>query len=205
MQAILTPLLRKVDELSFRIRIIFFVLTIVVLGGVFIYFIYTPKSEEIDRLERRVGNLERQLFPAKSRAVNVKKLQAKMAEMESDFQEALKLLPNEREIPSLLRSITRMGSQSDLKFLLFKPENDVPRGFYVEIPVSIEVEGNFLDVAAFFDEVGGMERIVNIVNVSMRPEQDFSTTLKTTCTAVTYRFKKEDQTDEKGQGATNKK
>jgi Tfp pilus assembly protein PilO len=39
--------------------------------------------------------------------------------------------------------------------------------------------------------VGQMERIVNILNVSMTPQKERSTTLTTRCDAVTYRFKGE--------------
>lgn len=194
MRANLTPMFKKVDALSLRVRIIIFVLTMALLAGLFTYFIYLPKSREIARLEQQIGELDRQLFLAKARARNVEKLHAELAEVEGEFKEALKLLPNEREIPSLLRTITQMGKDSNLEFLLFKPEKEVTKDFYFEIPVSIEVKGGFLDVAAFFDKVGGMQRIINIMNVSMRPERDFSTILKTTCTAVTYRFRGEGPT-----------
>jgi len=55
--------------------------------------------------------------------------------------------------------------------------------------VSIQVTGNYHDVAVFFDKVGRMKRIVNIINVSMQPEKSLSTMLNTKCTAITYRFK----------------
>ncbi len=205
MRSNLTPMFKKIDELSLRSKVIVFVLTITVLGGLFAYFIYFPKNKEMTRLEQQIGDLERQLFVAKARARNVKKLQAELAEVEADFEQALKLLPNKREIPSLLKTITQMGKDSHLEFLLFKPEKEVTRDFYLEIPVSIEVKGGFLDVVGFFDKVGGMERIVNIVDVSMRPEEELSTMLKMTCTAVTYRFKGEQQTGGNDEGEKGKK
>ena len=61
----------------------------------------------------------------------------------------------------------------------------------MEIPVSIEVSGPYHNVAVFFDKVGQMERIINILNVSMTPQKERSTTLTTRCDAVTYRFKGE--------------
>jgi Tfp pilus assembly protein PilO len=36
--------------------------------------------------------------------------------------------------------------------------------------------------------VGRMDRIVNILNVSMKPKAAFSTDLITSCQAVTYQF-----------------
>jgi type IV pilus assembly protein PilO len=196
---------KKIDEFSLRAKVSVFVLTIAVLGGLFVCFIYLPKTKEMACLEQQLGDLERQVFVAKARARNVKKLQAELEELEADFEQALELLPNKREIPSLLRTITQMGKDSNLEFLLFKPENEVTRDFYLEIPVSMEIKGRFLDVLAFFEKVRGMKRIVNIVNVSMRPEEEFSTSLRMTCTAVTYRFKGKQKTGGNDQGEKGKK
>ena len=117
------------------------------------------------------------------------KFRARKAEVTAQFKAALRLLPNKKEIPSLLRNITQLGTDSRLEFRLFSPQGEKSKGFYMEIPVSIEVSGNYHDVAVFFDRVGGMDRIVNILNVSMKPVGARSTQLTTTCTAVTYRFK----------------
>ena len=185
-------LVSKVEKLSLRLRVTIFAGTILILAGIFTYFVYLPKSEEIALLEDRIGSLEMRLAAARKTARNLEKFKAEMIEVQAMFDEALNLLPNEREIPTLLRSITQMGNDSNLDFHLFKPEREVPKDFYIEIPVSIEVSGNFVDVLTFFDRVGAMERIVNIVNVSMRPEKDLSTVLKTNCTAVTYRFRGEE-------------
>ncbi|MCP4568562.1 MAG: type 4a pilus biogenesis protein PilO, partial [FCB group bacterium] len=81
--------------------------------------------------------------------------------------------------------------ESNLEFLLFSPKRERPRNFYVEIPVSVEVRGEYHDVARFFDKVGRMERIVNMLEVSMKPAKTLGTDLVTKCVAVTYRFREE--------------
>jgi len=125
------------------------------------------------------------------RAKSLKKFEAEYAEVDAQFQEALKLLPNTKEIPSLLKSITQLGTDSNLEFMFFSPQRERAQDFFMEIPVSIEVSGTYHNVAIFFDKVGQMERIVNILNVSMTPQKERSTTLTTRCDAVTYRFKGE--------------
>ena len=72
---------------------------------------------------------------------------------------------------------------------MFSPQREVPRDFFVEIPVNIEVRGVYHDVALFFDKVGKLDRIVNVIDVNMVPVKSMDTTLKTNCKAVTYRFK----------------
>jgi len=121
----------------------------------------------------------------------LKRLEADLAKAQGDLKVAIKLLPTTSEIPSLLKNITKLGNDSNLEFLLFSPEKQVSKEFYIEIPVSIEVLGSYHDVAVFFDKVGKLDRIVNVVNVNMIPIKDLSTMLKTSCKATTFRFKEE--------------
>ncbi len=181
----------KVEKIKMPVRIAIVAATLVFLAGIFVWFIYLPMSEEIGTMRQEVATLEQKLNQViiRSRAEN--KLQAEFAEVNHQFQEALKLLPNTKEIPSLLKGITQLGTDSQLEFRLFSPQKESSRDFFMEIPVSIEVSGTYHNVAMFFEKVGQMERIVNILNVSMTPLRDRSTTLNTRCDAVTYRFKGE--------------
>lgn len=179
----------KIEQIKMPIRILILVVTVVLFVGAFIWFVYIPKTDEIDTTTKSIEDLTHQLNKAKIEREKLPERRAEKAEVDAQFQEALKLLPNTKEIPSLLRKITELGNESQLDFRVFRPRKEITREFYLEIPVSIEVRGTYHDVAVFFDRVGHMERIMNIRNVSMRPEKERSTTLITTCDATTYRFK----------------
>lgn len=181
--------LENVGKIKKPIRIAILVGTVVALAAMFVWLVYIPKTGEIARLKKETEILERKLNKAKMKAKNLEKFEADFAEVDMQFKQALKLLPNKKEIPRLLKSVTKLGSDSQLEFRLFSPQKERARDFIMEIPVSIEVSGTYHDVAGFFDRVGRMERIVNILNVSMKPVKARSTNLITKCDAVTYRFK----------------
>ncbi len=193
----------KVEKLKMIHRIMILVGTIVLLAGIFVALVYIPKSKEITRLNKEIAGLEKKINQAKIKARTLKKFEAEQAEVEAQFREALKLLPNKREIPTLLRSITQLGSDANLEFRLFSPNKEKARDFYIEIPVAMEVSGTYHDVATFFDKVGRMKRIVNILDITMKPVKVRSTNLTTKCDAVTYRFK--GKVDEKTEAGKNKK
>jgi type IV pilus assembly protein PilO len=184
-------LFEKVEKIKMPIRIAIFAGTIVILAVAFWYFVYDPYSTEIAQTEGKIANLQTEINKAKARASNLKRFEVEYAEVDAQFQEALKLLPNTKEIPSLLKSVTQLGTDSQLEFLLFSPQRERAQDFFMEIPVSIEVSGTYHNVAIFFDKVGQMERIVNILNVSMTPQKERSTILTARFDAVTYRFKGE--------------
>ena len=191
-------LLEKVEKLKMPVRIAIFAGTLVVLVAVFVWFFYLPKTDEITKVNQRISQLQTKLNRAVVRARALKKFEAEYAEVNVQFQEALNLLPNTKEIPTLLKSITQLGTDSQLEFRLFSPQRERAKDFYMEIPVSIEVSGTYHDVAVFFDRVGRMERIINILNVSMKPVSERSTVLTTTCDAVTYRFKGDSNVSKQG-------
>jgi type IV pilus assembly protein PilO len=193
----------KIEKLKMTHRVLILVGTIVLVAGIFVALVYIPKSKEITRLNKEIAGLEKKINKAKIKARTLKKFEAEQIEVEAQFREALNLLPNKREIPSLLRSITQLGSDAELEFLLFSPNKEKARDFYIEIPVSMEVSGSYHDVAMFFDKVGRMKRIVNILDISMKPVKSRSTSLTTKCNAVTYRFKR--KVDEKAETGKNKK
>jgi type IV pilus assembly protein PilO len=181
----------KVEKIKMPYRLAILAGTIILLVGLFIWFIYIPKSEQIDASRQEIKRLEARLNQAKIKARDLKKFEEEFAEVEVQFAEALSLLPNTKEIPALLKTVTQLGTDSQLEFVLFSPQRERPKDFYIEIPVSIQVSGAYHNVAMFFDKVGRMDRIVNILNVDMKPVKDRSTILTTKCDAVTYRFRGE--------------
>lgn len=182
-------IIEKVEKIKLRYRLLIFVVTISLLISSFVYFLYIPGKQDISELEKKITKLEAKINEVKIRSKNLTKFESELAHTDTQFKEALKLLPNKREIPSLLRIVTKLGKDSNLEFRLFSPKKERPSDFYIVIPVAVEISGNYHDVAVFFDKVGRMERIVNIIDVSMKPEKAKLTKLKTTCEAVTFRFR----------------
>ena len=193
----------KAGKIKRTHRILIFIGTIVLFGGAFYSLDYMPKAEEIANAEENVDRLEQQLRTVKIRARSLQKFRDEYAKIQERFHEALKLLPDKREIPNLLKSISQQGLDAKLEFRLFSPQPEKPKDFYMEIPVSMEVRGEYINVIDFFDRIGRMDRIVNVLNINMKPDKPLSTSLLTRCTAITYRFKGED--DVKKEQAKKKK
>ena len=183
----LDPLFEKVGKLTQTQRILIYAGVFVILLGAFIYFSYLPKFEKIDKLGKEYKKLEQKLASAKKSAAELEGYRKRMQAAQDEYDMAKKKLPEKEEIPSLLASISQSGQDVGLDFLLFEPKPEIMRNFYSEIPVSIQVKGNYHNVALFFDKVGKLSRIVNIKDIKMAPAGKDE--INTSCTAVTYKFK----------------
>jgi len=177
----------KIGKLSKLYKILLCLGLFVLLVGPFVYFSFVPKISKISVLKKEHTTLETRLAKAKAKANQLKHYQAKLKEAEMEFKIVTKKLPEKKEIPNLLSSISQSGRDAGLEFLLFQPEPEKIEDFYAEIPVSIKVIGSYHNVALFFDKVARLSRIVNIDDIKMTSTKG-NTDLITSCKAVTYRF-----------------
>ncbi len=167
------------------------VAVILLLPVVLFYFLYfQPKSEKITSLDNQTVQLKRQVQEAKSKAANKEQFEQELAEAKEKFEEMAVLLPKDKEIPKLLKDISALGRNAGLDFLTFKPLSDVPKDFYAELPVSINVRGPYHNLGFFFDQVSKLERIVSVTNIKMTSpkKEGGEMLLKSDCKLVTYRF-----------------
>jgi len=157
---------------------------------VFYFSYYQQKAEKIQSLNQQKVTLEKQLQEVKVKAADLAKFEKELADAESQFLEAAVLLPKDKEIPKLLKDISALGRSAGLDFLTFKPLADIPKDFYAEIPVVINVRGPYHNMGYFFDQVSKLERIVSVSNVKMgSPKKEGGEMLlNSDCQLVTYRF-----------------
>lgn len=183
----LEPFFEKFGKLSRLYRILISIAILAVLAGPMIYFSILPKQQEITQLKSDYQKLQDQLKKLETQARQLKKFQAMYKEAEEKFKVVRKALPETEDIPSLLASITSSGVDVGLDFLLFQPEGVRPKDFYAEIPVRLNVTGNYHNVAQFFEKVAVLPRVVNIRDLQMGQPQGAGM-LNTACMAFTYQF-----------------
>ena len=200
----------KLSKLSRAHKIIISVAILGTLWGCFVWFFYMPQTEKISKLNQDLKSAEDKLARLKNVEQNLRTFKKQFKETELKFKEALKLLPDKEEIPTLLSSISNLGAESGLEFILFQQQKEVPRNFYAEIPLKLEVTGPYHNVATFFDQVSRLSRIVNIGEVTMTEMTAAQTqadvvVLKTGCTATTYKFIEVKEEPQKGKKKRRKK
>jgi len=157
---------------------------------VFFFLAYSPKSEEIKNLESKKIGIEAEIRKVEKIASQLDKHKAEMAEVKRQFAEASLLLPDQKEIPSLLATISGQASVSGLEVTSFKPLAEKPQQFYAEIPVDIAVHGAYHNVGLFLDRISKLPRVVAVNNIKMgSPKQTGGEmALSSTFQLVTYRF-----------------
>ena len=180
----------KYIPLAPRMKVVIVALILLVPVVLFYFLYFQPKAEKITTLTNQTVQLKKQVQEAKAKAANKILFEKELAEAQLQFEEKALLLPKDKEIPKLLKDISSLGRNAGLDFLTFKPLADIPRDFYAELPVSINVRGPYHNMGFFFDQVSKLERIVTVTNIKMSSpkKEGGEMLLKSDCKLVTYRF-----------------
>ena len=196
------PKIEKILKLPNSQKIALLAFIFVLLGAGFFYGLLQPKMKVLKELQLRQADLSKQIQENKRIADNLPKFKKEFEQLKIDLDSALTELPNQKEIPSLLTSITSKGKDAGLDFLIFRPKPEEPKDFYSAVPVDISVYGSFHNVANFFVAVSSLPRIVNMTNVTFSDIRNVGgrMVVKVNCLATTFRFldKKETKDEKKG-------
>ncbi len=177
----------RIGKLSRLQRMLICLVSFGIIGGAYYYFFFIPIHEDLKRIKSEYTTASNQLATYKRKAAKLPKMEKLIKEKQEEFHIAMEALPDKKEIPSLLRTVSKAGTNSGLSFHLFQPQAEVPQAFFSEIPVSIKVQGGYHQITDFFFQVSKLNRIVNIKNVKMVKKGD-DPFIDMSCKAVTYMF-----------------
>jgi len=161
------------------------------------HFDITEQRAELASLE---GNEKEQmeiLDVRQKKAANLDALKEQMKEMQQNFGDMVRQLPNKTEVAGLLIDISQTGLGAGLEFKLFEPKGEAPKEFYAELPINISVVGDYHQFGEFVSGIAALPRIVTTHNVSIAPigttqPADGTPLLQMTAIAKTYRALEEE-------------
>lgn len=183
--------IERIFDLPPRQRVLLLVGSVAMLFFFYAYFLYWPRSADIAQRENDRDMLRRDRDRKVAMVKNLEQARKQVAQLDGDLRKAVAELPDTKEIPDLLSNISSLGRESGLEMIEFKQRPEHFEDFYASVLVDMVVRGTYHQVAAFFDKVGRMARIVNVTDVNikspLKPEGD-AVLLDTGCAAVTFRF-----------------
>jgi type IV pilus assembly protein PilO len=187
----MNELLDRLFELPPRQRVLLLAGGIVLLLFFYWYFLYGPRLEQISELEQQRDQVRADRDRKTRMLANMEETRKEVAQLDGDLKMAVAQLPDTKEIPDLLSTVSSLGRESGLEIIQFKQRPEQYEDFYAIVPVDIVVRGTYKQLASFVDNVGQMARIVTVADVHMKspPKVEGETVfLDTSAVTITYRF-----------------
>jgi type IV pilus assembly protein PilO len=146
---------------------------------------------QLDKVRAEESELKLSFEAKQKKAANLPALKQQLEDIKETFGDLLKRLPNKTEVAELLVDISQQGLGAGLEFDLFKPGEEQPADFYVELPIQIRVIGDYHEFGKFISGISDLPRIVTSHNIRIARLENGKLSLETT--AKTYRYIDEEE------------
>ncbi|MBS0213080.1 MAG: type 4a pilus biogenesis protein PilO [Proteobacteria bacterium] len=174
-------------------------LIIVVIVGLFYYFLISGQREQLAGLEQQEASLKTTFEGKAGRAANLEPLKIQLAQMEDMLQQMMRQLPGKTEMPDLIVDISQTALATGIVNELFKPGDETKQEFYAEKPIQLRMVGTYHQFGSFMSGVASLPRVVILTmhDISLKPnlnkngKDDGTLTLEGT--VKTYRYLDEDE------------
>lgn len=168
-------------------KVIFAAIVVAMVSLLSYYLVISSKIDALDTARQKETELLQVYQQRYVSAVNLDAYREQMKGMEQTFALLLRQLPTTHETPGLLDDITYVGTTSGLTFLRMNWEPEIEKEFYTELPIQIEVLGNYHQFGIFVSEVAKLPRIVSLHDFTIKADTD--NRLRFNLVAKTYRYK----------------
>ena len=182
---------------SIKIGVCAVIFLIIIAAG--LWFDTQEQLKLLERHEKKEVELKAEFEVKADQAAKLELYKEQLAEMRASFGALLRQLPEKTDVESLLVDVSQTGLASGLEVKKFRPSAEEKKGFYAELPISLEVSGSFHQLATFISGIAALPRIVTISEMKLEPfdekerEESNSGKLKMSAIAKTYRYLQEDE------------
>jgi type IV pilus assembly protein PilO len=159
-------------------------------GSVAYYVVFFDDlSRSIDRAKEREKSLHADLATARQNEFAYQRDLAELTERQQRQNQLAKVLPNSTEYPAFLSSLQSVSNISGVTLSAWAPQPEVLEKFYARVPMRLDLEGRFHQIAKFFYGIGQLDRIINMENITMMEpkEVDKDYVVKVTALATAFR------------------
>lgn len=141
---------------------------LMVLSGV-VYFVvfYGDLATSIKAEQGKERQLQSDLADARKAQHAYQLDLAELTDRQQRQRELNKILPATTEYPAFLSAIQSVANVAGVNLSAWTPQDEAPELFYARVPMRVELTGRYHQIAKFFYNVGQLDRIINIENITL--------------------------------------
>ncbi len=170
----------------YRLAIFVGVASVIFFG--FRYFVTSGTREETRVINDQISVLLPKNAQAQIASQRLNEFRAAYKARQEEYDELKALLPEQRELTSVLQGVQDRASMSRISMQHFLPKEDIQQDFYSGKPIEVEVKSSFNNLRNFFDQMARYQRIVSITDfkINSLSEQSASATVNSQFTLTAY-------------------
>jgi type IV pilus assembly protein PilO len=168
-------------------RVVFIGIVCAILSGAFFYYVTMPQLDILESVGKEEVTLKAKFKTKAALSSNLETYRAQMVEINIILDGLINKLPDKKEVASLLDDVSFIGANNGLQFKSINWGVVKDQELSIEVPISIQVIGNYQQLGKFAADIAALPRIVILDNLRLAKGKNESLTLNVV--AKTYRYK----------------
>jgi len=144
-------------------------IAIVVFAYVNYAYVYQPRTQKIEQLDRDIKLTANKITEGKRIAARLGPLKEEYAALLEKLEFLEVMLPKEKEIPDLLVMIQDTLTEFNVDFTTFTPQKISweKEGIYGRMPLSMGLSANYYDLIAYLDRIENLPRLIDVQSLKL--------------------------------------
>lgn len=161
------------------------------------YFFWTkvmgPLKEEIKSMQTKLNDLNSKVETARIQSLRLPLLRQEVEQLQTELSALEKQLPKDKDVPNILRVLTKEAMQQNLVFNRLTPKQLTKKEYFEIIPFDLQFTGSLHSLGRFLSSLGQQDRIFQSQNINFTPasatgDQLGLVSLTITLTIQTYAY-----------------
>jgi type IV pilus assembly protein PilO len=154
-------------------KILAAVVLIAVLGVAVIALVIVPKFGELATLDADVQAAKDQVAQTQTLLAQLQQAKANAAITQAGLLQLANQFPENPELPSLIIELQDISNSAGTRFNSVSPQEPIapPGQAYTELPIAIQLRGQWSDILDYMRRVNRMTRAIRITDVALAPAQ----------------------------------
>jgi len=140
---------------------------LVIFGLAYYVLFFSDIAGQIETTKASRMQLDSQLTAAKQAEQAYQKDLEELARRRERERELNKILPSNTEYPAFLSAVQSVANATGVDLIAWSPQPEIKEQYYARVPMTIELEGRFHQIAKFFYGIGQSDRIMNMENITL--------------------------------------
>ncbi|MGL5947567.1 MAG: type 4a pilus biogenesis protein PilO [Aeromonas sp.] len=164
-------------------------------GGASYYLLIRDSQVGLSAAKKTEAQLKTTFESKAKLAANIPAYQAQLVELNQLVDVQLKQLPNTHEVAGLLDDISFIATDNGLQLNRINWEAEVSHDVFTELPMRIDVQGNYHQIGKFSADMAALPRIVILDSFTLTPDKTTPDRIAMSMLAKTYKYN--EQSDKK--------
>jgi len=139
----------------------------------------TSRTAELESLKQKVRE-------GKAAEARLPQFREEAERLETELQRLLRILPTAKQTDELIKKIKSLTERGNFRFVTFQPGQFAKKDFYTEWPIGVRLQGNYHELALFFDRMSRFSRIINVESMAIQANEKGGYTINSNFTMKTF-------------------